>query len=385
MLRLRNCIRTLIFSSSAVSPIQSPLHRLISIAAPGVFSSPGFAVEDYLVGTCGLTRSQALKAFPKLSHLKPPSKPDAVLAFLANLGLSSADVAAVVAKDPRFLCAKVERTLAPIVADLTGLGLSHSEVARLVSLVPVSFRCRSIVSNIRYLILLFGSCENLLRGIKRGSHLASCDLDNAVKPNVTFLRECGLAACDIAKLCITEPRVLLANPERFQVIVACAEDLGVPRGSEMFSYAVQAVACLSKEKIAARLEYLKNRFSWSDAEVRIAVCKNPKVLKISKETLQRKSEFLISEVGLEPAYIAHRPVMLAYSLEGRIRPRYYVFKFLKEKGLLRCDRDYYSALMISEKTFVEKFVCPHKEAAPYLAEDYAAACRGEVPIRFRFP
>jgi mTERF domain-containing protein len=41
--------------------------------------------------------------------------------------------------------------------------------------------------------------------------------------------------------------------------------------------------------------------------------------------------------------------------------------------------------MISEKTFVEKFVCPHKEAAPYLAEDYAAACRGEVPIRFRFP
>jgi mTERF domain-containing protein len=135
MLRLRNCIPTHIFSSSAVSPIQSPLHRLISIAAPGVFSSPGFAVEDYLVRTCGLTRAQALKASPKLSHLKSPSKPDAVLAFLADLGLSSADVAAVVAKDPQFLCAKVEKTLAPIAAGLTGLGLSHSEVARLVSLV----------------------------------------------------------------------------------------------------------------------------------------------------------------------------------------------------------------------------------------------------------
>jgi mTERF domain-containing protein len=105
---------------------------------------------------------------------------------------------------------------------------------------------------------------------------------------------------------------------------------------------------------------------------------------ISKDTLQRKSEFLIPEVGLEPAYIAHRPVMLTYSLEGRIKPRYYVFKFLKENGLLKCDRDYYSTLMISEKTFVEKFICPHKEAAPYLAEDYAAACRGEVPTRFRF-
>jgi mTERF domain-containing protein len=96
-------------------------------------------VEDYLVGTCGLTRAQALKASPKLSHLKSPAKPDAVLAFLASLGLSSADVAAVVAKDPQFICAKVEKTLAPIAAGLTGLGLSHSEVARLVSLVPFRF------------------------------------------------------------------------------------------------------------------------------------------------------------------------------------------------------------------------------------------------------
>jgi mTERF domain-containing protein len=152
----------------------------------------------------------------------------------------------------------------------------------------------------------------------------------------------------------------------------------------MFRHAVHAVTFLSKEEIAARVEHLKNTFSWSDAEARIAVCKAPKVLMRSKDALQRRSEFLISEVGLEPAYIAHRPVMLAYSLEGRSRPRYYVFKFLKENGLLKCDRDFYSTLMITEKTFVEKFICPHKERAPYLAEDYAAACRGEVPIRFRF-
>ena len=87
---------------------------------------------------------------------------------------------------------------------------------------------------------------------------------------------------------------------------------------------------------------------------------------------------------MEPAYIAGRPVILCLSLEGRLRPRYYVLKFLKANGLLDRDRDYYSTVAYTEKVYVEKLICPHKEAARHLAEDYEAACRGEVPTRFRF-
>jgi mTERF domain-containing protein len=96
------------------------------------------------------------------------------------------------------------------------------------------------------------------------------------------------------------------------------------------------------------------------------------------------AEFLMSEVGLEPEYIAHRPAMLTYSLEARLRPRHYVVKFLKENGLLQRSRSYYTASQVSEKVFVEKYIRPHKKAAPRLAEDYAATLKGEVPTRFRF-
>ncbi|KAI4982261.1 hypothetical protein ZWY2020_022753 [Hordeum vulgare] len=143
---------------------------LVSAAAPAVSANPSsFAVEEYLVSTCGLTRPQAIKASPKLSHLKSPTNPDAVLAFLAGLGLSGADVAALVAKDPKFLCAKVERTLAPVVVGLTGLGLSRSQIARLISLTPDTrhFRCRSIISRLHYYLPLFGSSENLLQALNR--------------------------------------------------------------------------------------------------------------------------------------------------------------------------------------------------------------------------
>jgi mTERF domain-containing protein len=152
----------------------------------------------------------------------------------------------------------------------------------------------------------------------------------------------------------------------------------------MFKEALQAVSFLSEEKIAVRVKYLKKMFRWSDAEVGIAVCKAPIVLARSKDILQSKSEFLISEVGLEPAYIAHRPAMLGLSLEVRLRPRYYVLKFLKKNGLIQSGRDYFSAVVPAEKVFVKKYIYPHKDAAPHLAQDYADACRGQVPTRFRF-
>uniref|UniRef100_A0ACD5Z850 Uncharacterized protein n=2 Tax=Avena sativa TaxID=4498 RepID=A0ACD5Z850_AVESA len=91
MLCLRSCTLTYILSSpSSTYPI-SPLHRLLSaaVAAPAASSSPAFAIEQYVVDTCGL------KASTKLTHLKCPTKPNAVLSFLAGLGLSSSSVASL--------------------------------------------------------------------------------------------------------------------------------------------------------------------------------------------------------------------------------------------------------------------------------------------------
>uniref|UniRef100_A0A8R7QPH5 mTERF domain-containing protein 1, mitochondrial n=1 Tax=Triticum urartu TaxID=4572 RepID=A0A8R7QPH5_TRIUA len=385
MLRLRECVVSRLLFSPSTSPICSLRRLLSATASPHISPNPSsFAIEEYLVGTCGLTRPQALKASTKLSHLKSPTKPDAVLTFLAGLGLSGADVAAVVGKDPRLLCAKVDQTLALKVVGLTGLGLSRPDIARLVSLAPECLRSRNIVSKLRYYQPLFGSFHSFLRLLKRSSHLVSSDLDKLVKPNVAFLRDCGLGACDIANLCIAVPRMLTTNPERIGAMVACAERLGVPRGAGMLRQALQAVAFLSEEKIASKVEYLKNTFRWSDAQVRVAVCGAPFVLRKSKESLKRRSEFLFSEVGLEPVYVAHRPIILCLSLDGRVRPRYYVLKFLKENGLVDRELSFHTAVMMTEKVFVEKLICPHKEAAPHLAEDYAAACKGEVPTNFRF-
>ena len=224
MLRHRCCVLTQLLSFPSASST-SQIHRLISAAAP----APSFAVQDYLVASCGLSRAQALKASTKLSHLKSPTKPDAVLSFLAGHGFSSSDVAAVVAGDPKVLCSRVEGYLVPVVAQLTGLGLSRSQVARLISYCQGNLHLTSIVSKLQYYLPLFGSSHNFLRLLKRSSHLLSSDLDKLVKPNVAFLRECGLGDCDIAKLCIHGPRMLTTNLERVRAMAEVRETTRLKR------------------------------------------------------------------------------------------------------------------------------------------------------------
>lgn len=114
----------------------------------------------------------------------------------------------------------------------------------------------------------------------------------------------------------------------------------------MFRHALKVVACICEENIAAKVDCLKNTFRRSDVEVDIVVSRAPVVLLRSKESLQRRSEFLISELGLESAYVAHRPTLLIDSIEGRMRPRYYVVNFSRQMG---CSSATQATILLSRR------------------------------------
>jgi mTERF domain-containing protein len=85
-------------------------------------ASPRFILKKYLFATCGLTRPQAHKASEDIPYLNSPTKPHAVIAYLAGLGLSRRDIASLLSKDPEFLCARTERILNPVLS-ITALRL----------------------------------------------------------------------------------------------------------------------------------------------------------------------------------------------------------------------------------------------------------------------
>ncbi|RCV20907.1 hypothetical protein SETIT_4G095600v2 [Setaria italica] len=227
MLQLRNILSLLRAPSpfaAAPHPRFLGLHRPLSnnAAAP-------FAVDDYLVATCGLSRAQALKASKSLSHLSSPSKPDAVLAFLSARGLSRADIAA----DPRLLCASVEKNLSKRVAELGDLGLSRSQIARLILICRHAIRSAAIQRNIAFWLPILGSFDKLLQVVKMNSGILTVNPEKASKPNLALLQRCGINVSDLPTFMF---RVLTRPHKIVREAVAHIDNIGVPRSSRMFYY-----------------------------------------------------------------------------------------------------------------------------------------------------
>ncbi|GJM86858.1 hypothetical protein PR202_ga02756 [Eleusine coracana subsp. coracana] len=352
----------------------SAFHRLLLYSTTTAPASP-FAAEDYLVTTCGLTPAHARRASKYLPHVKSPDNPDAVRAFLAGIGLSKSDLATAIAKFPRILCSRVDQTLAPRVAKLRAVGLSPPEISRLVTVRPNIFTNPGMIPRLAFFLSFFGSFDQVHTALRRNEYLLSKNLELVVKPNLAFLQQCGLTSSDIAVACT---RMVGWNPERVKETVERAEELGVPRNTGMFRYALTVVRCLTPNRINAKLDLLKTALGCSEAELAIAVCKLPDILRSSDNKLVRSVDFLKREIGLETQYIVHRPALLNYSVDRRVMPRLYVIKVLKAKGLLKKDIDFYTIVALSSKRFAEKYLVNYKDSVPELMDDYAAACKGKL-------
>ncbi|RCV20909.1 hypothetical protein SETIT_4G095800v2 [Setaria italica] len=217
--------------------------------------------------------------------------------------------------------------------------------------------------------------QDIAAAVIRHPELLCCKVDKTLALRFAALKDHGLSASQIARLLVLDPRgflqpAIVSKLKYYVHLFGSVDDL------------VKAIPH-SRNLLSADLEnVVKPNVRRLEDQVRLAVSRDPGVLTVSKDKALRVSKFLMSVVRLDPEYIAYTPAMLKFCLQGRHIPRHYVMKFLKANGLLKHDRSYYSAVVVTEKVFMERFICPFKEAAPHLAEDYAAARRGEVPSRF---
>ncbi|CAN6233430.1 unnamed protein product [Urochloa humidicola] len=175
------------------------------------------------------------------------------------------------------------------------------------------------------------------------------------------------------------PRMLVLELERVKGIVVYADMLGVPRNSAVFKYALASICRVSPDRISARSDFLKKALGCSEAELGIAMRKMPNILKYSEGRMNCTVDFLKKEVGLEPNYIVHRPALLNYSVTRRLMPRQYVLKALKAKGLVEKNLDFFSAVCLTEKAFLKRFIDRYMGSIPGLAQAHAVACVGKVP------
>ncbi|MQM22225.1 hypothetical protein Taro_055275 [Colocasia esculenta] len=353
------------FSSAAkpgrLSPQKNP-------PPPPETTEPAHFMVDYLIESCELPKIDAVKASKHLTHLKSTDKPDAVVRLLKETGLRSKQIGRLVRGAPMILVADTKKTLEPKIKALQALGFSNTELAELVSANPNTLRLRSAVCKIEFWRNILGNNDKLLKVVKN-THILGCNVDDRVNPNLSFLRTLGVSHVDIMRIVVRRPRLISSRLSRLESIVESVRRLGIEPGSGLFMEAVSSVSNLSRTTLEAKLKLLRS-FGWSTDELLDAFQRFPVLLRLSEKKISKAMNFLVKEGGYDPSYIARRSVLLGYSIENRLMPRFYILQYLKKKGLRGGDADLLAAMVMPEKKFVDRFIAPISKYLPGLGESF---------------
>ncbi|CAL9772072.1 unnamed protein product [Musa acuminata subsp. burmannicoides] len=270
-------------------------------------------------------------------------------------GWSDAQVMKLMQREPGFLRANVETILKPRMRSLQDMGFSDTEIVQLVSSCPRVLLLRDIQLRINFWRSLLGSNEWLIKAFRRSMFLLTSSLARKIEPNISLLRECGISEQRIAQMVVKLPRFLCRTEKCIKEFIEHVEELGVSRDCKIFPRALLSVMTLSRSRFDATFATLMS-FGWSQPDSIAAFRRHPVIWNLSKKNLCDKMTFLMNEAGCELTYIIYHPVLLTYSLEKRLRPRYEVMNFLDQNKLLDKGYNLQYVVKLSEEKFRNKFL-----------------------------
>ncbi|CAL9761551.1 unnamed protein product [Musa acuminata subsp. burmannicoides] len=345
-----------------------------SVAATGSGALQPSFMAEYLVTSCGVSPEKAAKASNLLGGIASRRQPDSVLGFFKSHGFDDTHVKKLLSWNPRWLLLDVEKTLATKFRTLQELGFSQSDITHLVVAYPSAINCRvpTVVHKIRFWQGLIGSNDLLIKLFKHHRWLLGYSIEKRIQPNVEMLRSCGFTDQKLRTILRSQPTMVTQRAETLRALISRVEGFGVARTSGRFHWTLWTLSNVSVERFNAQKK-LFGAFGWSEADFLDAFRKTPGFLTGSLKNLKMKMEFFVNEAGYAPSYIALRPVLLTYSLEKRLIPRYQLMAALKSRGLCAGHPKLVTYITCPEKKFLERYVIIYKKQFPELIESYSAS------------
>ncbi|XP_078166499.1 transcription termination factor MTERF15, mitochondrial-like isoform X2 [Carex rostrata] len=368
--------------SSFFSPPQCHYHRLLSSPLSTQTQPKELPfIADYLISSFSFSLHRALKASANrnLTAIKSLARPEAVVKFLTDTGLSHAQIKSVVSLKPDLLGYDADKTLRPKAREIMEKGIPGEVLVQMIRYNPAVLQLKDTLSRLLFWRDFVGNNDKaLLKIISRNNFLFNLRIDKHILYRLNLLKEYGLSKGDVVSL-LERRSCWGRNLVSLRQILDLIEELGIPRGSRMFLWSLKAIGNYSKSKIKSNEEFFKNTYGWSQEEFCAAFRKYPVVLQLSEENVRSTMNFLMSKAGFEARSIALLPRILGCSLEKVLIPRYTVLSALESKGLKKkCS--FFSACLASERRFREIYVVPYEKDVPGLGEAYAAAYGGKVPV-----
>ncbi|KAJ8434263.1 hypothetical protein Cgig2_010473 [Carnegiea gigantea] len=363
----------------------SLLHGFRHLLLYSTSSSSLQSLADQLVHSLSFSRQQAFSISDKLVQTRRFSGPnkvsdpnvlrkaDSVIGFLKQNGLDQSHIRDMVSSLPKILMCKVDKTLKPKFEVLQEHGFSGPDLAVVVSADPSILLCglnSTILPVLRALGELLSTDDAVaimktMKGLKRSSFRT---VANFLLPNIALFQNYGIPMELIRKHLLARPSAFVRSTKSLETILIRVEGkLGIPRNSRMFFYGVYLLSSNCERNIESKCQVFKS-FGWSQSDIRELMRRGPNCFRLSEENIKKSLNYLMKELGCEPKFVISNVFLLTCSLESRLVPRYRILMVLKEKGLVRQNYAFPSAVKLSESQFLMKFVLPFEEVHQFYAK-----------------
>ncbi|VFQ80173.1 unnamed protein product [Cuscuta campestris] len=329
--------------------------------------APRSFLPEFLTDSLGFSLKESTSIASKVVKYSSRTRPVLVVDILKGTGLDSSEIRKCVSRFPRLLYFDVDKTLTPKFEFLQELGFSSSDLAHIIVKAAEIFSMgldTNLRPNVASLLQVYGgNTEDLRRTVKSFPWMLCC---RYLPENISYFKEIGFSIEQIRRFVSYRQRPSCYPTRWFQERVDILENnFGILRGSPKLFYGLYATCCASKSKMDKKVAIFRS-FGWSESEIITMFHTQPNYFAYSEANIQRKLDYYMNNLGLEPAYMSTRP-FLTYSLEKRVIPRIEVVtNTLKEKK----PSSFYSIICLTESNFEKKYLLPYKDVVPGIYESY---------------
>ncbi|KAL6576027.1 hypothetical protein OROHE_000498 [Orobanche hederae] len=350
-----------------------------SIPVPNAKNS---VLVDYLTGSLQFSQARALAISTRFIRTKSLERPEKVVIFFKALGLSDTQIQSVAHTVPNILFANAERTLKPKVGFLQELGLSGPCLVSFISRNPHALNF-SLDRSLRPSILLIKKvlendgrnksdekiASDLFRVLMRGSWIIGIHMKSRVEANIRFLESCGIVGSQLSALLLRRTGIFSMSEEKVEQVVSRALDMGFTLGSKMLVHAVCSLSSLNIKTLNGKFEAVRV-FGFSDDELLSMFRQSPCAFNPSEAKLRWKYEFFLNNLKIDKLVLVKYPVLMTFSVEKRVIPRFKVLAILKSRKLCRKDLSFYYVMCMSNSRFLQDCILRFKDDAGELLSAY---------------
>ncbi|GLJ34109.1 hypothetical protein SUGI_0685570 [Cryptomeria japonica] len=242
--------------------------------------------------------------------------------LLKDSGITENKLKTTILRNPTILSLRADSQLKPKMEVLKKMGLTTLDIASIVFRRPRMFNLsleNCLAPRIVHLETLFGSKVHLCQALRRAPVLLICDFKKQVVPRLEYLKN----------------------------------NLGILQGSGGFVQALDVVLNLSLETVERKTKHMTS-LGLAEEEISQILKRYPGALKYSTKKMKESVDFLIHTAGLEPKIVALNAMILTFSVEKRLKPRYEVFKSLSASPHVKGLPSLVTFLSLNEQRFLKK-------------------------------